>query len=199
MRAEYGISSKDFVFIYSGRIDIYKGVLELVKAFKKINREDTKLLVVGKSWFGDKNVKDEYTCKVQKEAEKVRDKIIFTGFVNPEQMPLMYQIADCLVVPSIWEEPFGVVALEGMASGLPLIVTNSGGLPEIVNDKCAVIVNKEKDIVNNLTDEMNKMIINEEKTKKMGEYARETVQSVPAYDSKNYFRFFLEKIINEWD
>ena len=86
-----------------------------------------------------------------------------------------------------------------MASGLPLIVTNSGGLPEIVNDKCAVIVNKEKDIVNNLTDEMNKMIINEEKTKKMGEYARETVQSVPAYDSKNYFRFFLEKIINEWD
>ena len=43
------------------------------------------------------------------------------------------------------------------------------------------------------------MIINEEKTKKMGEYARETVQSVPAYDSKNYFRFFLEKIINEWD
>ncbi|RGY78272.1 hypothetical protein DXA21_22985 [Parabacteroides distasonis] len=52
--------------------------MELVKAFKKINREDTKLLVVGKSWFGEENVKDEYTCKVQKEAEKVRNKIIFT-------------------------------------------------------------------------------------------------------------------------
>lgn len=195
MRAEYGISSKDFVFIYSGRIDIYKGVLELVKAFKKINREDTKLLVVGKSWFGDKTVKDEYTCKVQKEAEKVRDKIIFTGFVDPERMPLMYQMADCLVVPSIWEEPFGVVALEGMASGLPLIVTNSGGLPEIVNDKCAVIVNKEKDIVNNLTDEMNKMMINEAKAKKMGECARETVQSNLEYDSRNYFGLFLKKTI----
>ena len=195
MRAEYGISSKDFVFIYSGRIDIYKGVWELVKAFKKINREDVKLLVVGKSWFGEENVKDEYTCKVQKEAEKVRNKIIFTGFVNPDKMPLMYQIADCLVVPSIWEEPFGVVALEGMASGLPLIVTNSGGLPEIVNDKCAVIVNKEKDIVNNLTDEMNKMMINEAKAKKMGECARETVQSNLEYDSRNYFGLFLKKTI----
>ena len=106
----------------------------------------------------------------------------------------MYQISDCLVVPSIWEEPFGVVALEGMASSLPLIVTNSGGLMEIVDDKCAFVVNKEQDIVNNLTANMDEMMINKEKSKKMGKYAREYVIKNPEYDSKKYFSYFCQKI-----
>ena len=109
-------------------------------------------------------------------------------------MPLMYQISDCLVVPSMWEEPFGVVALEGMASSLPLIVTNSGGLMEIVDDKCAFVVNKEQDIVNNLTVKMDEMMINREKSKKMGEYGRECVVENSEYDSKKYFLNFLRKI-----
>lgn len=196
LRKKYHITNDDFVFVYSGRIDVYKGVLELVKAFKQMNN-NAKLLIVGKSWFGSKSIKDEYICKVKEETKGIKDRIIFTGFINPKQMPLMYQISDCLVVPSMWEEPFGVVALEGMASGLPLIVTNSGGLMEIVNDKCAVTVNKEENIVDNLAIEMNRMMINRDKTRKMGDYARETVFNNPEYDSRNYFNLFFEKILDK--
>lgn len=194
LRERYNIKESDFVFIYSGRIDIYKGVLELVKAFEKLDNNNAKLLIVGKSWFGDDGNKDEYTEKIIEEAEEIKDKIVFSGFIEPENMPLMYQISDCLVVPSIWEEPFGVVALEGMASSLPLIVTNSGGLMEIVDDKCAFVVNKEHDIVNNLMVKMDEMMINREKSKEMGEYGRKCVIENPEYDSRKYFSYFCQKI-----
>ena len=128
-----------------------------------------------------------------KESQDISEKVIFTGFVNPKDMPKMYKMADCLVVPSVWEEPFGVVALEGMASGLPLIVTNSGGLPEVVDDRGAIIVNKDADIVNNLHHAMKHMLINEE-IKKMGKAGKTRVLETPEFQKNNYFKTFCEKV-----
>lgn len=193
-RKKYNIYKNDFVFMYSGRIDIYKGVLELVEAFKKIDNPNTKLMIVGKSWFDESDCIDEYTEKIKIVAEEIKDRIIFTGFIDSEHMPLMYQISDCLVVPSIWEEPFGVVALEGMASGLPLIVTNSGGLMEIVDNSCAFVVNKEENLVDNLSDKMKEIIINLSKAKLMGDHSKQLVKENSEYDSRNYFSNFMKKI-----
>lgn len=155
LRGKYGISEEDFVFLYSGRLDVYKGVLELIESFNTIKKQNVKLLIVGESWFDKKSKSDQYTNSLVKAAEKSKEQIIFTGFINPCDMPSIYQISDCLVIPSIWEEPFGVVALEGMASKVFLIVTNSGGLMEIVDEKCAFIVNKEKNMVDDLAEKMN--------------------------------------------
>jgi len=52
-----------------------------------------------------------------------------------EQLPALYADADICVVPSVWEEPFGIVALEAMASGVPLVVTDVGGLQDIVSHR----------------------------------------------------------------
>lgn len=194
LRNKYGISEKDFVFIYSGRIDIYKGVLELIQAFKKLEQKNTKLLIVGASWFDNENIKDEYAHKLYDESEMVKENIVFTGFIRPDEMPIMYQIADCLVVPSIWEEPFGVVALEGMASKLPLIVTNSGGLVEIVDEKCAFVVDKNKNLVKELSATMEKVSKDSIRAKEVAYLGYKKVYSVPEYDKENYYKVFCRKI-----
>jgi len=184
IRSRYGIEDEEIVFIYSGRLDRYKGVLELLKAFKKMEGNKCKLLIVGKSWF-DADVVDDYTKKLIKEAEDIRDKVIFSGFINPKDMPKMYQMSDVLVVPSIWEEPFGVVAIEGMASGLPLIVTNSGGLQEIVSSHNAIVVDKEH-IIDNLVAAMRRIFDDSNLRKSMSEASKKIIEETDAYDSKKY-------------
>lgn len=54
--------------------------------------------------------------------------LINRGWVRPEELPSFYQEMDVVVVPSTWIEPFGITALEGMASGLPVVASNHGGL-----------------------------------------------------------------------
>ena len=194
VRKKYNIMEDEFVFIYSGRIDVFKGVLELVKAFKLMCNERTKLLIVGKSWFSDDKKEDGYTEILTKEINDIRQKVVFSGFVNPKDMPLMYKISDCLVIPSIWEEPFGVVALEGMASGLPLIVTNSGGLTEIVDEDSAIIVNKENNLVENLSKSMLDVMENDELRMRIKNNAINVIKNTKDFDSKNYFSIFCNKI-----
>lgn len=196
-RKKYRIAKNDFVFMYSGRIDIYKGVLELVEAFKKIDNLSTKLIIVGKSWFDESDCRDEYTEKIKIVAEEIKDRIIFTGFIDSEHMPLMYQISDCLVIPSIWEEPFGVVALEGMASGLPILATNSGGLMEIVDNECAFIIEKETDLIDNLSNRMAMMASDKFNAKKMGRKSKNIVKNKVEYDSTKYFENFLKKTLGD--
>ena len=75
------------------------------------------------------------------------------------------QIADIAVLPSMWEEPFGLTIVEAMATGLPLITTRSGGIPEIC-EGVATIVDR-KNIVNNLADAIIDLYEHPEKRKQM--------------------------------
>lgn len=158
LKRKYNISESDFVYMYTGRVCPEKGILELVKAFKKLSRENPncKLMVVGSRWY-NQIAKDEYFEKLLKEAEGLEEKIIFTGYIFPEDMPSIYTVADVLVIPSMWEEPFGVVALEGMAMRVPIITTNSGGLIEILDAETSIIVDKNTEVEEQLYSAMIKM------------------------------------------
>lgn len=122
LKNEYGLNSDDFVYLYTGRVCPEKGILELVRAFKRIAKENknAKLVVVGSRWY-NLIAKDEYFKKLIEESRGYEDRIVFTGYVFPEDMPAIYTLGDVLVIPSMWEEPFGVVALEGMAMKVPII------------------------------------------------------------------------------
>jgi glycosyltransferase involved in cell wall biosynthesis len=68
------------------------------------------------------------------------NKIFFTGFLNEEIVKKLYRVADVFVIPSLYE-PFGIVALEGMASKVPVVASGVGGLAEIItHDKTGVLV-----------------------------------------------------------
>lgn len=195
LREKYSIDKDDYLFMFSGRIDRYKGVLELIKAFEQLDADNTKLLVVGKSWFDESQIKNDYTKEVIKESELISDKVIFTGLIPYKKMPLIYKMADCLVIPSIWEEPFGVVALEGMISKLPIISTKSGGLVEVLDSSYSVLINNDEFVIQSLKDAMKYAVIHKEEMIQKGEKGYNRINNWQAVKKDNYFKNFIDKVL----
>ena len=89
-REKYNINDDDIVIGYCGRIAKEKGILELVKAIKKVNtKKNIKLLIVGSQWY-DALKEDRYMLELKKEIKEIEDKVIFTGFIQQENMPSIY-------------------------------------------------------------------------------------------------------------
>ncbi len=149
-RKEIGLDNHDFVMIYSGRINPEKGIKELTEAMSRLtNYPQIKLLIIGSSFYGDATEDDDFTKELRNNTVKIQNRIYFTGYIPYNDVPAYLKLADIAVVPSMWEEAFGLTVLEAMAAGLPLITTRSGGIPEIC-ENVAYIIERE-DIVNNLT------------------------------------------------
>jgi len=101
-----------------GQIAPHKGHEDAIEAMEDL-RDGFRLLIAGK---GD----ERYVSKLKGYAEDLP--IEFPGFVS---LPKFFEMVDILIVPS-WEEPFGIVLLEAMASGVPVIATNRGGPLDII-------------------------------------------------------------------
>lgn len=194
LKEKYDIGDKDFVYMYTGRICPEKGILELVKAFKKIANEipNSKLMVVGSHWYNQID-KDEYFEQVVVESETIKDRMIFTGYIYPEDMPEIYGLADVLLIPSTWEEPFGVVALEGMAMKIPILATRSGGMTEVL-DGVAELVKNDDSLIEMLSIGMKKYYDDEQLRRTNIDKAYERVISTKEFDRKNYYTEFVNKI-----
>ncbi|MFH0819672.1 MAG: glycosyltransferase family 4 protein [bacterium] len=128
---KYRIGSSDKIILFVGGLDkahYFKGVEVLLEAFNFIIKDisDVKLLIVGE---GD--LKDKYQ-KLAAEL-KIGDKIIFAGGVANQDLPDYYNLADAVVLPSIdRSEAFGLVLLEAMACGKPVIASNLPGVRTLV-------------------------------------------------------------------
>jgi len=96
------------------------------------------------------------------------------GKIAQEDMPRAYQEADICVVPSVWNEPFGIVALEAMASGLPVCATRAGGLQEIVVHEQTGLLFERGSAVS-LADALRKMLDNKAVCRTMGQAGRTRV------------------------
>ncbi len=144
-----GFKKEDFIIAFSGRLTPEKGILQLIQAIKQLgNEKNIKLLIIGASAYGKDKKPTDFILQLEQESLPIKSKIQFTGYVDYELIPSYIKIADIAVIPSMWEEPFGLTVVEAMASGLPLITTNSGGIPEICEDN-AIIVERDN-IVHNL-------------------------------------------------
>lgn len=116
-------------FAYFGRIIEPKGVHLAIAAAKKAG---VKLKIAGKHYSGFG--KDDYWKKII-EPEIDNDLIEFIGFISDQKLKNEFLgNAKALLVPSIWEEPFGIVLIEAMACGTPIIGLNSGAIGEIIVD-----------------------------------------------------------------
>ena len=126
-RDKYASPAEDIIF-YIGRLVREKGVQVLIQAMPKILQDnpDTKLVVAGKGGFLD-------NLKSQAKFLGIEDRIYFTGFVSDEERNKLYQAADLAVFPSFYE-PFGIVALEGMTTGTPVVVSDVGGMGDFVEN-----------------------------------------------------------------
>ena len=117
------------ILLFVGRIDPLKGIEQLIKTVPLLkNSVGIRLIVVG----GDENSKAELE-ELQKQAAElnIRDSITFQGMVKQEQLPYYYSAADICVVPSYYES-FGLVALESLACGTPVVAADVGDLRNII-------------------------------------------------------------------
>lgn len=119
--------------LYVGRLTEIKGVHVLIRAFSKVMEiePNARLIIAGSSFFEGATL-TKYEKHLKAESAGLKERIIFTGFIPHEVLKYLYSVADISVVPSIWDEPFGLVALEAMASGAALIGTEVGGIPEVI-------------------------------------------------------------------
>ena len=161
-REKMGFTKDDFIVVYSGRLNEEKGILQLIQAMKLLHHiPNIHLLIIGASNYGKDANPTPFINKLEKEAGSIKNRINFTGFINYKDVPSYLKMADVAVVPSMWEEPFGLTVIEAMAAGLPLITTRSGGIPEIC-EGIATIVEKEN-IVNNLAIAIQDLYVHPEK------------------------------------
>jgi glycosyltransferase involved in cell wall biosynthesis len=131
-RARYALPEEKIV-VYVGRFVREKGIHILLNAASVILAEEpnTKFVIVGGGQ------RDRFQKFVQWYG--LGDKVLFTGFMANRSLHEVYRIADVAVFPSLYE-PFGIVALEGMAAGIPVVASDAGGLKEVVlHDKTGTL------------------------------------------------------------
>lgn len=135
VRARFGLSSTDEVVLFLGRLTPQKGLEYLIRAMPMVASRHPKvrLLVVGDGWMRSELEQAAF-------ALLDRRRFIFTGYLPDSELAQVFRCANVFVVPSVYE-PFGIAALEGMAAGVPVVVSKVGGLAEIVeHDRTGVHV-----------------------------------------------------------
>ena len=191
-RKQLGFSKDDFVIVYSGRINQDKGVSELIDAMLRIKEtSNIKLIIIGGSFFGNTNNEDFFIRSLKEKSKTLEERIVFTGFIPYEDVPYYLHLADIAVLPSMWDEPFGLTIAEALAAGLPLITTRSGGIPEIC-EGVAIIVDREQ-IVDNLANAILDLYHHPEKRALM---AKASVERAQQFDKETYAKNFFAALKN---
>ena len=186
------LSDSDFIIVYSGRITEEKGILQLIQAIKQIKGiPNLKLMIIGASAYGKDMQPTPFIQRLEEETESIKDNVLYTGFVDYNKIPSYLKMADIAVVPSMWEEPFGLTVVEAMAAGLPLITTRSGGIPEIC-EGVATIVDRDN-IVDNLAAAILDLY---QHPKKRAAMAKASLERSKLFDKETYAKNFFAALEN---
>ncbi len=139
-RRKLGIDSNGVV-LFVGRLVRHKGVQYLIEAMRH-TPDGTKLIIAGDGDYGPK-------LKRTVRLASLESKVIFIGDVPDRLLPSIYRAADVLVVPSTSRlEAFGIAAIEAMASGTPVVVSDIPGVREIIQDNVQGLRSEPMDPVN---------------------------------------------------
>lgn len=116
----------------AGRINRWKGQRLFVDAAQKTHERlpDVKFVIAGEAFQGEESIREELENYIKE--KKLENTVILLGQVN--DMNRFYNNIDIFVLPSIQPEPFGLVVIEAMEHGIPVIATNHGGPTEIIDD-----------------------------------------------------------------
>ncbi len=135
-KSDLGITPEKKTIFFAGRISPDKGVTLLLQAFEQLlkERNDIELVVVGDYMSKSKGEKATYQREVRELAERLKPHCHMVGGVTPEEIYNYYSLADLVVIPSQFQEPFCMVAIEAMGAGKPVLVSTRGGMTEFVKE-----------------------------------------------------------------
>lgn len=208
IKDKFGFKNRKIILL-SARILPNKGTLESVKAMSKVRHKFPEAILVligiGKHAMY-KKTKETYVSNVKREIKKLKlDKNVtmIKRFLTTEELSKLYAASDILINPSVYiEEPFGLCPVEGMASGVPIIVTKSGGLVEsTVNGVTGFIISKNpKKVPTQLANKIIYLLKHPQLREKMGKAGRKRVEKL--FDKKRMTHDFIDvskKIIKEFN
>jgi glycosyltransferase involved in cell wall biosynthesis len=152
--------------LYVGVLFPHKGVNYLIDAMPAILKENKKAVL---HIVGDGPEKEKLRKQVQR--KKLEDNVMFHGKLSQEQVPGIYSKANVVVVPSVWMEQFGIVGLEAMASGRPIVGSNVGGIPDWLSDGKTGFLTKPRNS-EDLAEKIKLILNNKELAIKMGSEGR---------------------------
>ena len=165
-KTKTNIINKGNYVIYVGRIVKEKGIDLFVNAVEKIYKKhpNWKFKIIGSPRLGEKGFNDNFSKEIIKNFENLGNQTFTTGYVSYDEVQKIMKKASVIVIPSVWQEPFGLVAAEAMSNGLAIVSSNVGGLSEIIGKNGILIddINYIK-IAQTLED----LLSNRQKIKKM--------------------------------
>lgn len=145
IRQKLGLMQTDVLFLFAGAIRPEKGVDYLARAFARLSSENPHacLAIAGGSglwieggWLHGKALESTEQQVLNILAPAIaRKRVFMLGIVPPVEIDAYYAASDIFVLPSMFQETFGLVLLEAFSAGLPVIAFRSGGIPELVEDR----------------------------------------------------------------
>ena len=145
IRRKLGLKDTDVLFLFTGAVRPEKGVDYLARAFAKLSEEnpDACLAIAGggKLWIEQGWLQRDAQDATERQVLNIlspaitRNRAFMLGIVPPAEIAAYYAAADVFVLPSMFQETFGLVLLEAFSAGLPVIAFKSGGIPELVEDR----------------------------------------------------------------
>ncbi|MFS0777202.1 glycosyltransferase family 4 protein [Neobacillus sp. 3P2-tot-E-2] len=175
IKQELGVSNNK-VLLYVGRLVEIKGVHYILEVMPELIKADPTIRLI---IAGSPREHKVYSEHLRNLAESVKDHVVFTSFIPNDKIHELFQVSDLLLVPSAQNEAFGLVNLEAMSTGIPVIATKSGGMPEIIDHgKTGLLIdpsNVSEELIKHIPD----LLSNPGKLEQMG---KESVLRV-----RNYF------------
>lgn len=166
---------EDNIVLFVGRLVYRKGLHVLVRATQRVRSKDFKLYIVGGGYM-------ELPIRMLAKAYGVEDRVELLGVVPERDKVELYRKAKIVVVPSIFNESFGIVALEAMATGRPVIASRVGGLEDVVvNGETGILV--EPGSEEKLAEAIETLLEDEAYRRKLGAKARRLVEERYSWDT----------------
>ncbi|MEK8127534.1 glycosyltransferase family 4 protein [Paenibacillus filicis] len=165
------------IILYVGRLIPIKGVHHLLAAMPEIIARvpDATLLVVGSAFYGSRRV-TPYMRRLRTMAKGFRSNVRFIPYVSHQEVDEWFRLGDVLAVPSARHEAFGLVNVEAMSAGVPVVATRSGGMPEIVLEGITGFTVDPADTVRELADRISVLLLDHERARAFGESGTQRIR-----------------------
>ncbi len=186
IRKKYNLG-EDRIILSVARLQSQKGYPYLLRAFAEVAKEekDVTLVILGRG------TQEEYLKKFAADLGLGKDVIFITEKIPETDLTELYAVCEFFALASVWE-PFGMVFCEAMASGKPVLGTNIGGIPEIIQEDSGMLFEIRN--VNEIKEKMLKLLRDDKMRRRMGEKARKRVETNFTWDlsAKGYEELYSE-------
>ncbi|WP_068773985.1 glycosyltransferase family 4 protein [Paenibacillus sp. FJAT-26967] len=171
MLASLGLAGHKII-VFAGRLLPMKGVEPLLRSMPAVfaAHPDAVLLVIGGAGYGSSR-QTAYVKRLKRLASGYPGRIRFIPYVSHDQIPAWFRLADVVAVPSLGSEAFGLVNVEAMSCGVPVVATEIGGIPEIVMHEATGLLVPAHAVEAGLAESISRILADEELRRRMGEQA----------------------------